>query len=607
MAVKSVIEVEVDDGAFKTFKALFDQYKAQAAEMPEAWAKVGAETGKASSNFGDMVAAMMAQATLADALATKQRKAREESEKSGRAWRNLKSDTKAVASNILDATKSLMKWGAILEVAGGLLGAGGIWGIDRLASGVSDARRSSLGVGTGYGSQKAFETDFGRFVDPNSMLSGVNEALHDVRKRWMLSTAGASAASIASGDSGAVGASLLENVKKLVDRTPANQLQQLSDSRGLGQFFSLQDLVRLRAMSGSELSDQARAYGRDSKSFGLSDATARKWADLDSQLTRAGTKIKTVLIDGLTPLTPSLSHLSDSFAKAVGTFLGVGDPVRMKKIGDSLDKFATYIGSDDFQKDVKSFAADVGTLADAVRDALHDLGKNSFQDALFGAGAGFLMGGPGGAVVGGVIGYGVGRARDGVVPNGPGDRNRPSKWYDPGSWMSRDGGVLAFQGGSAQRGFVAGTEKQYGLPTGLLTGIWGAESNFGRDPNSFHENAEHAEGPFQFTPGAARDYGVTDRTSLPQTADAAGRYVRDLLKKYHGEVAKALAAYNWGAGNLDRDIRNNGSDWQSHLPSETAKYIAKVLSIAKKGAPNTLTVNNNTGGSAIVAGSQVGI
>ena len=100
---------------------------------------------------------------------------------------------------------------------------------------------------------------------------------------------------------------------------------------------------------------------------------------------------------------------------------------------------------------------------------------------------------------------------------------------------------------------------------------------------------------------------MTDRTSLPQTADAAGRYVRDLLKKYHGEVAKALAAYNWGAGNLDRDIRNNGSDWQSHLPSETAKYIAKVLSIAKKGAPNTLTVNNNTGGSAIVAGSQVGI
>src|SRR6185312_2104761 len=271
-----------------------------------------------------------------------------------------------------------------------------------------------LGLGIGYGAQKAFETDFGRLVDPNSFLSGVTESLHDVRKKWALQTAGVSQGAIASGDAGEVGAALLESVKKLVDKTPTNQLQQLSDARGLGQFFSLQDLVRLRATPANEVADQERAYRSDSKSFGLSPVTQRKWQDFATQLDRAGNKIKTTFIDGLTPLTPALSHLSDSFAKAIGTFLGVGDPVRMKKISDELDRFATYIGGDEFQNDVKSFATDIGTLADAVRDALHTLGKHSIQDALFGAGAGFLMGGPGGAIVGGAIGFGVGKLRDGL-------------------------------------------------------------------------------------------------------------------------------------------------------------------------------------------------
>lgn len=625
MAVKSVIDIQVNDEAFSTFKALFDKYREQAGELPGVWAEVGKETKVASLSFADMVAAMMAQATLAETLEKRQRAAATASEKGGRAWKSLARDTKEAAKNILSATTALLKWSGITGIVSGLIGAGGLYGLDELALGVGAGRRSALGLGLGYGESKAFETDFGRFVDPNSFLSGITESLHDVRKKWMLTVAGASPDAVASGDAGAVGASLLESVKKLVDRTPANQLQQLSDSRGLGQFFSLQDLVRLRATPAAELADQERAYRTDSRSFGLTDETQRKWADFATQLTRAGNTIKTVLIDGLTPLTPSIAHLSDSFAKAVGTFLGVGDPVRMKTISDGIERFATYVGSNEFQKDVKDFASDVGTLADAIASALHALGKHSFQDTLFGAASGAAMGavsgafgGPvgivGGAVVGGFTGYTVGRARDGLPSNGhgglgnptTGDNDRPARWYDPGSWSSKQGGFLAFPGGSAQRGFVSGTEKHYGLPTGLLTGVWGRESDFGRDPNSFKENSEHALGPFQFKPGTAKDYGVTDRTNFAQSSDGAARYLKDLLAHYHGEVAKALAAYNWGQGHVDKDVARHGADWQSHLPAETAKYVARVLSIAKKGAPGArITIENNTGGSAVVAASQL--
>jgi len=46
------------------------------------------------------------------------------------------------------------------------------------------------------------------------------------------------------------------------------------------------------------------------------------------------------------------------------------------------------------------------------------------------------------------------------------------------------------------------------------------------------------------------------------------RYLRQLLDRYDGDVNAALAAYNWGMGNVER---NHG-----RLPEETKTYIARV-------------------------------
>jgi hypothetical protein len=40
-----------------------------------------------------------------------------------------------------------------------------LFGINRMAEGVASGRRSSMGLGIGYGEQKAFQNAFGRFVD----------------------------------------------------------------------------------------------------------------------------------------------------------------------------------------------------------------------------------------------------------------------------------------------------------------------------------------------------------------------------------------------------------------------------------------------------------
>lgn len=45
-----------------------------------------------------------------------------------------------------------------------------------------------------------------------------------------------------------------------------------------------------------------------------------------------------------------------------------------------------------------------------------------------------------------------------------------------------------------------------------------------------------------------------------------------LNKKYEGDYGKAMAAYNWGQGNVDRA----GADWRDKAPPETKEYVAKA-------------------------------
>lgn len=109
-------------------------------------------------------------------------------------------------------------------------------------------------------------------------------------------------------------------------------------------------------------------------------------------------------------------------------------------------------------------------------------------------------------------------------------------------------------------------ERKYGLPAGLLDSVWNAESGRGQHMLS----PAGAEGPFQFMPSTAKQYGLANPYDFAQSADAAARYYRDLLGRYGGSLEKAAAAYNWGPGNVDR-YGLGGMPW------ETRGYVGKVL------------------------------
>ena len=117
-----------------------------------------------------------------------------------------------------------------------------------------------------------------------------------------------------------------------------------------------------------------------------------------------------------------------------------------------------------------------------------------------------------------------------------------------------------------------------------------------------------AMGMMQLMPATARQYGVSDVSSFKQSSTGAALYYSDLLKHYHGDVRKAIAAYNWGQGNVDKDIATHGSKWDRHLPSETSGQLLKVLGImAFRGNNANITVTNKSGTNVAVSSNAAGL
>ena len=78
-----------------------------------------------------------------------------------------------------------------------------------------------------------------------------------------------------------------------------------------------------------------------------------------------------------------------------------------------------------------------------------------------------------------------------------------------------------------------------------------------------------AIGVMQLMPATARSLAA-DPNDPEQNIDAGTRLLRELLIKYDGDVAKALAAYNAGPAAVDR--------YQGIPPyPETQSYVDKVI------------------------------
>jgi soluble lytic murein transglycosylase-like protein len=120
------------------------------------------------------------------------------------------------------------------------------------------------------------------------------------------------------------------------------------------------------------------------------------------------------------------------------------------------------------------------------------------------------------------------------------------------------------QGNQELDAIIARASNRYEVDSGLIKAVIKAESGF--NPNAVSHAG--AQGLMQLMPGTARSLGVNDSFDPEQNVMAGTRFLRDLLKRYNGNLDSALAAYNWGPGNVDRK--------PEQLPRETRDYLVRV-------------------------------
>lgn len=109
-----------------------------------------------------------------------------------------------------------------------------------------------------------------------------------------------------------------------------------------------------------------------------------------------------------------------------------------------------------------------------------------------------------------------------------------------------------------------------GVPLGIARNLVQTESS--GNPRAYNKSSG-ATGLTQLLPSTAKDLGVTDLYNPTDNLAAGMRYLAQQHKAF-GSWGHALAAYNWGPGNVQAWLKKGGKF--ADLPAETRAYIRKI-------------------------------
>ncbi|MCO8325914.1 lytic transglycosylase domain-containing protein [Burkholderia cenocepacia] len=566
MANKPIINIDVNAEQFKAFYELYEQFEAKVASMPKEWQQIDTSMRRSAATAKSLTSGIQSSTEA-------QRQFNIMAREGLHTMSKMAKEAANVGRAVFDIGKWLLKFGAI---GGGIAGLGGILGaisLRDLAHSAVTEQRGARGVGLTPGQYKAFGMDFGRFLDP-SILSHVADAQNSYQGRvWLGLATGLGAQSVANQGPDQLAMRLATRAHDWWTKTPSSQrtAENLAAAGFTQSGLTLEDVRRLGNTPLSELNAARSQYSRDQRSLNVSNGTTQAWYEFDRQITLAGRALETSLTNRLVELAPSLRAFVTTLTKDADQLINdIFTPKNLKAVSDGITGMTAYLGSPTFQQDMKDFAGLIGLVANAIRKAARFLGIDTSSSSNAEVGDFDFGSGPNDWNTGGISGAdkALGYTRHALtMPSNP-------------------------------EAVLAGLDRSNGLPAGTLSAIWDIESKKGKNlVGPLLGNGDQAIGDFQFTSPTWNEWGKGgDRFNFSDQAGASGRYMQSLMKRYGGDIRKALAAYNWGMGNLDKDISKNGGQWESHLPAETRKYIAQVAGeVAKRNAVKvSVQVSNNT-------------
>lgn len=367
MTDKPILRVEIDDTEFKNFAKLFDEYKVEAAKQPEAWSEVGKTAKDTADNFDKINRSMR-----------KTARPRKPGETEGRsrerldvAWSSISYNSKRFFENIKGASLSLMKWGGLTGVFSSIVGAGGLFGITRMAMNVSANRMNASGLGVNYGAKSAFNTALGRLGNTDSLLSGFHRALTGANERSvLLGVMGPNANSrLAGKDAAGAAIEALPDIQRLLKKSPRNSVVQTAEAYHLSALgIDANMAVLLRDMSPEELKsilDQGKSMAQR---LDLSPALQKSFRDFMDQLERAELTVRTHFERVLVKLTPGIGKVTDAVVGLFGVFLGKNSPIGdwLSAVDDGMKFFAQEVQNAPVDKWMSEVASGIKSLGNLV-------------------------------------------------------------------------------------------------------------------------------------------------------------------------------------------------------------------------------------------------
>jgi soluble lytic murein transglycosylase-like protein len=130
---------------------------------------------------------------------------------------------------------------------------------------------------------------------------------------------------------------------------------------------------------------------------------------------------------------------------------------------------------------------------------------------------------------------------------------------------------------------IRAAARKHGLDAALIASVISAESNF----DSRAVSRKQAYGLMQLRPATASRFSVVNMFDPVQNVDAGTRYLKQLLKQYHGNLPLALAAYNAGPQRVER---------YGGVPPfrETQAYVRRVMTSFQQQQKNKTTTRIST-------------
>lgn len=631
MVAKSIVDIDVNDDKFVAFMERFREYQSALDDLPEAWRVAAVGIGESSkqtekakgeakglgAEFNAVAEAILTINSGIDRLNTNledSKKKQDEFNKSTRSAKGLLSDAtkdaKSLAGHIKEATASLLSWGGIVGIFTGVLGVGGLFGINRLAATTGAQRFTSLGLGTSIGALDSTAINYQKALgNPTGTLGAIRDSQMDLSKRWTFQAMGINNPDQ---DPARLLPQMIRNARDIFVQNGSTL--QGAQAHGLTNFFTLDDLNRFKNMSDEEITAMEKRAQQDARLLQISDQQARQWQDFNVQLDYSSQSIRNTFVRGLGPLTPQLSKLSDALSGAIDTVLKSPELGKwIDALAGGIERFGNYLASPTFKSDVESFMSGVEKLGRVIMKVLGwlDGGSSAMDDIK--SGSSFL--------------------NNDVQTDAGGNHFVKGGLSDPDApafskWLARHLYSWTGTAPSEYDQYFLDAAKKYNVDPRWLKAIAAGESSW--DQNAISKAG--AKGlmqvmPSNFLPGEKpfdpRDNIMAGarvfKDGLDWASRNAGGDFDEALRYYNGGIRRGSAENRAYPGRIREKYaamygapKNN--DATGVDSSEIAKNTSKTNQLLQqivdgKGGRvgnGDVVIYNNTGGNAVVTSAQLG-